>query len=247
MNYLLQFKFPLVVTEDFLSLIHASLKTRQWPKPGDCSATYILMRTNARSRAQDIQIAPIIWDKLFLRSRLNCPPCSPPAPPSQEAASSRSICSCTGGARGCVTHDQRWVAPSGHKAVKIMAAKSAGWSIKPARPRGSMRFFLPAPMPEVWERRPTTALSRPSSLQGRHMTPGLRSITPNNVRLLMKEYFFLHLHFKVQLWIFRPLQRTKTPLLIFPSHLLSQALVVYEHANIYSGIYALHPVALATD
>lgn len=33
---------------------------------------------------------------------------------------------------------------SGHKAVKIMAAKSAGWSIKPARPRGSVDEVFPA-------------------------------------------------------------------------------------------------------
>lgn len=75
----------------------------------------------------------VIWDELFLR-RL------------QEATSSRSICSCLGGAQGCVSPCQRWVAPSGNKAVKITATESSGWSIKPARPCGSMRFFLPEPM-----------------------------------------------------------------------------------------------------
>lgn len=75
----------------------------------------------------------VIWDKFFRRGL-------------QEATSSRSIWSCTGGAQGCVTHCQRRAAPSGNKAVKIKATESGGWSIKPAWPCGSMRFFLPEPM-----------------------------------------------------------------------------------------------------
>lgn len=59
----------------------------------------------------------------------------------------------------------------------------------------------------------------------------------------MKEYFFSHLVFKQQLVIYRLIRCAKT-LFIFLRRLLTQALVVYEHANIY---YARHAVVLFTD
>lgn len=54
----------------------------------------------------------------------------------------------------------------------------------------------------------------------------------------MEEYFFFHLYFKQQLIIYRLMSKT---LFIFLRHPLTQALVVYEHANIY---YALHHCSL---
>lgn len=55
----------------------------------------------------------------------------------------------------------------------------------------------------------------------------------------MKEYFFFHLYFKELLRIYRPIQCVKT-LFIFLRHPLTQALVVYEHANIYFPFIVWH-------
>lgn len=63
----------------------------------------------------------------------------------------------------------------------------------------------------------------------------------------MKDYFFFHLYFKPQLWIYQASQRAKTALFIFLWCPLTQALLVYEYANIYCGICVFHPVALSTD
>lgn len=43
------------------------------------------------------------------------------------------------------------VAPSGNKAVKIMAAQINGWSIKLTRPHHSIRFFLAGADAEAWD------------------------------------------------------------------------------------------------
>lgn len=43
------------------------------------------------------------------------------------------------------------VAPSGNKAVKLMAAQINGWSIKLTRPHRSIRFFLAGADAEAWD------------------------------------------------------------------------------------------------